>query len=230
MDSSYPGRALHRKTIVHSDFLEAGVKINPLYDVWDFLIHGGPLAPIFWALLLGSLALAVYNLVRCPQQRTLIHAWNWFARISIGGLWWQQSLWKTPPTYGVDASGNGGLLYWMKQMIQGASIPLQSHFVANVVLPHFSAFALQVYLGEVLVAVLLILGLFGRVSAILGALMALNLWLGLYRVPSEWAWEYFFLVVIQVTFLIVRPGRSWGADALIERLPPPRFLWLKKLV
>ena len=59
--------------------------------------------------------------------------------------------------------------------------------------------------------------------------MALNLWLGLYRNPSEWAWEYFFLVVIQVTFLIVRPGRSWGADALLERQLPVKFGWLNKL-
>ncbi len=205
------------------------MKTNPIQDVWDFLIHSGPLGPLFLILLLAALGLAVYNLKRLPEQRTLQHAWIWFARVTIGGLWWQQSLWKAPPTYGVDPSGNGGLLYWMKQMVDGAAIPLQSHFVEHVVLPHFSLFAPQVYLVEVTIAVLMVLGLLGRVSSILGALMAINLWLGLYRVPNEWAWEYYFLIVIQITFLFVHPGRSWGADALLERLPPGRFDWLKRL-
>ena len=205
------------------------MKINPLYDVWDFLLHSEPLRPVLWILVLASLALAASCLTRLPEQRTLRHAWNWFARVTIGGLWWQQSLWKAPPTYGVAPDGSGGLLYWMKEMVTGSAFPVQSHFVEHIIIPHFSFFAPQVYLVEVAIAVLLILGLFGRIAGVLGALMAMNLWLGLYRVPSEWAWEYYFLVVIQVTFLLLRPGRSWGADALIDRLPEGRFDWLKQL-
>ena len=208
---------------------ERVLKINPVFDVWDFLIHGGALGVVFLLLLLASVALAVFNLMRDPAQRTGGHAWNWFVRVAIGGLWWQQSLWKTPPTYGVDADGNGGLRYWMEQMVQYASTPLQSHFVANTILPHFAFFAPQVYLGEVLVAGLLMLGLFNRLAAVLGALMALNLWLGLYRSPTEWIWAYFFLVVIQVTFVILRPGRSWGADAILNHRALDKFDWLKRL-
>jgi hypothetical protein len=63
------------------------------------------------------------------------------------------------------------------------------------------------------------LGLAMRFGALLGALMAINLWLGLYRTPNEWPWTYFFLIVIQLLFVIYRAGRSLGADALIaERL------------
>jgi uncharacterized membrane protein YphA (DoxX/SURF4 family) len=66
-----------------------------------------------------------------------------------------------------------------------------------------------------LVAVSLMLGLFTRVGGFIGALMAINLWLGLYRSPSEWPWTYFFLVVIQIMFVAYRPGRSFGLDALM---------------
>jgi uncharacterized membrane protein YphA (DoxX/SURF4 family) len=60
------------------------------------------------------------------------------------------------------------------------------------------------------------LGLFTRLGGAIGALMAINLWLGLYRSPSEWPWTYFFLVVIQIMFVAYRPGRSLGLDALMH--------------
>ena len=51
---------------------------------------------------------------------------------------------------------------------------------------------------EQAVAVSLILGLFTRLGAVLGALMAINLWLGLYNAPGEWPWTYMFLVVLEL--------------------------------
>ena len=70
---------------------------------------------------------------------------------------------------------------------------------------------------EVAIAVSLILGVFTRAGAALGALMAINLWLGLYNAPGEWPWTYMFLVVIQLLFVINPPGRSLGIDALLWR-------------
>ena len=35
------------------------MKINPLLDTWDFLIHGGPLGPIFLLLLIVPASAAV---------------------------------------------------------------------------------------------------------------------------------------------------------------------------
>ena len=73
------------------------------------------------------------------------------------------------------------------------------------------------YLIEVAIAASLILGVFTRAGAALGALMAINLWLGLYNAPGEWPWTYMFLVVIQLLFVIDPPGRSLGTDALLWR-------------
>ena len=67
------------------------------------------------------------------------------------------------------------------------------------------------------IAVSLILGVLTRVGAALGALMAINLWLGLYNAAGEWPWTYMFLVVIQLLFVIDPPGRSLGIDALLWR-------------
>jgi uncharacterized membrane protein YphA (DoxX/SURF4 family) len=80
----------------------------------------------------------------------------------------------------------------------------------------------------VLIAVTLILGLFSRLGALVGTLMAINLWLGLYRSPAEWPWTYFFLIVVQIMLLVQRPGRSLGLDAILLRhgqAPPDGGSW-----
>ena len=124
-------------------------------------------------------------------------------------MWWQQSLWKIPPNY-------DGLVYWMKQMVDHAAIPLQGELVARIVLPNIAVFGPLVYLTEVAIGISLMLGLCSRLGALAGLAMAVNLWLGLYSAPGEWPWTYFFLVVIQSLFLVDPPGRSLGVDVVLQ--------------
>jgi uncharacterized membrane protein YphA (DoxX/SURF4 family) len=204
------------------------MKTNPFSDTLAFLTHPGWTTYVFWLLLIASVVIAAVNVRRDSSQRTVLHRWNWLARLFLGAMWWQQSLWKLPPTYTDQPDGSGGLRYWMGEMAKWASTGLQQHFVKDVVLPNFYFFAPQVYLSEVLVAVTLLLGLFSRLGAFVGALMAINLWLGLYRSPAEWPWTYFFLVVIQIMFLASPPGRSLGLDAILlrkQQASPDRGLW-----
>jgi len=193
------------------------MRVNPFVDVGTFLIQGSWTTLFFWLLLAGSILIAAINLIQDQEQRSIRHLVTWVLRVCIGAMWWQQSLWKLPPTYTDHPDGSGGLMQWMKAMTVYASSEVQRDFVKNVVLPHFYFFAPQVYLSEVLIAVSLILGLFTRLGGMLGALMALNLWLGLYLSPSEWPWTYFFIFAIQVMFIMTAPGRSLGLDAMILR-------------
>jgi uncharacterized membrane protein YphA (DoxX/SURF4 family) len=186
------------------------MRTNPFSDALDFLTQGEWTSYVFALLALASVVIAAVNLWRDASQRSVLHLWNWLARFFIGAMWWQQSLWKLPPTY-------GGLRYWMDEMVKWASTSLQRHFVKEVVLPHFYFFAPQVYFSEVLIAVTLMLGLFSRLGAFIGTLMAINLWLGLYRSPGEWPWTYFFLIIVQIMLLVQRPGRSLGLDAILLR-------------
>jgi hypothetical protein len=89
--------------------------------------------------------------------------------------------------------------------------------VQDIVLPNIVLFGPLVYAVEVLIAVFLMLGLLTRIGADLGALMALNLWLGLYLAPGEWPWTYALIVIVQLLFAIDPPGRSLGADVLLCR-------------
>src|SRR6266404_6206109 len=84
----------------------------------------------------------------------------------------------------------------------------------------FYVFALLV------IASLLITGTAVRLSGIIGAAMAINLWLGLYSTHGEWPWTYFFLIVVQLMFALNRAGRSLGVDALIvHRLREASTQW-----
>jgi uncharacterized membrane protein YphA (DoxX/SURF4 family) len=158
---------------------------NPAYDVLGFLSKPAwPTAP-FWLLLIGSCVIAAVVIRRQPGQRTVRDVAIWLLRFIVGVMWWQQSLWKIPPNY-------DGLIYWMKQMVDHAAIPLQSELVARIVLPNIAIFGPLVYLTEVGIGISLMLGLCARLGALAGVGMAVNLWLGLYSAPGEWPWTYFF--------------------------------------
>ncbi len=194
------------------------MRVNPLWDTFNFLTQNWWPIYVFWLLLLGSIGIALVNLARHPQQRTGRHLWTWVLRVFIGGLWWQQTLWKLPPTYTDNPDGvSGGLHFWIGEMIQHAAFSAQSWLVQHVVQPNFYLFAPQVYLTEVAIAVSLMLGLLTRVGGLLGALMATNLWLGLYRANYEWPWAYFFLILLQITLTVYAAGRSLGLDAMLIR-------------
>ena len=183
---------------------------NPAYDVLGFLTKPAWPTALFWLLLFGSCVIAAVIIMRQPGQRTVRDVATWLLRFIGGVMWWQQSLWKIPPNY-------DGLIYWMKQMVDHAAIPLQSELVARIVLPNIAVFGPLVYLTEVGIGISLMLGLCSRLGALAGVGMAVNLWLGLYSAPGEWPWTYFFLVVIQFLFLVDPPGRSLGADVLLQQ-------------
>ena len=186
---------------------------NPVGNALAFLVATDKLwfTVAFWLLLLGSAAVALQVWRTVPAQRNARHIGIGLLRVIVACMWWQQSLWKIPPHY------DWGLIHWMQEMVEHASTALQSVLVRDVVLPNIAVFGPLVYAIEVAIAVSLILGVATRLGAALGALMAINLWLGLYNAPGEWPWTYMFLVVIQLIFVIDPPGRSLGVDALVWR-------------
>jgi uncharacterized membrane protein YphA (DoxX/SURF4 family) len=184
---------------------------NPFTDALAALADTDFPKPLFWLLLLGCATAAVLVWRRDPAQRSIEHIGRCLLRVIVGTMWWQQSLWKVPPHY------DWGLIHWMQEMVEHGSIQVQSDLVRDLVLPNIRIFGPLVYAIEVAIAVSLILGLATRLGALLGGLMAINLWLGLYNAPGEWPWTYMFLVVLQLIYLIDPPGRSLGFDALAWR-------------
>jgi uncharacterized membrane protein YphA (DoxX/SURF4 family) len=193
---------------------------NPFHDLMQFLqkttIHGRFPIYAFVALLLASFIIALINFARTPEQRTMEKTYTWLARLFVGGMWYQQMLWKMPLSFTESPDGSGGLRYWMGEMVKYAGFKQHATLVNDLMLPHFKLFAFQVWAGETFIAVSLMLGLFTRLGGLLGTLMAINLWLGLYNRPHEWPWTYFFLILLNGFFVFLRAGRALGIDALIS--------------
>lgn len=198
------------------------MKVNPLVDTWVFLIGAtsdqvalGAARYVFVALFLGLLGGSVFVARACwradPAQRSAGNLLTWLFRVLIGCMWFQGALWKLPLPV------SGGLQYWTEQMAQHAAFPFYGALVRDVMLPHMAIVDPLVFLAEMGMAVSYILGLAVRPVAVLGALYALGLWIGLYRSPAEWPWEYIFLAIVQGTFAVHAAGRSLGLDALLGR-------------
>jgi uncharacterized membrane protein YphA (DoxX/SURF4 family) len=179
---------------------------NVATDTVAFLTNPAWPTAVYWILLLASIVIAVRAWRADPAQRSIQAVGIWLMRLMMGTMWWQGSLWKIPPNF-------DGLVYWMKQVVEHAAIPLQATLYARLVIPNIAVFGPLVYVTEALIAVSLILGRWTRLFSILGLLMGLNLWLGLYSAPGEWPWTYGFLIIIQTLFVIGPPGRCLGLDA-----------------
>lgn len=184
------------------------IRTNPLSDGLTFLTENYWATPTFWGILVASLVIAAVAYETLHEQRTADHLFRYGVRGVVGLMWWQQSLWKIPPDF-------EGLRHWVDEMVKNAALPIQAKVIGAIVLPNFVSFGYLIYAVEVAIGVSLILGLFVRASSTVGALLIFSIYLGLYRLDSEWPWTYVFLVLLMVIFAVERYGRSLGADALL---------------
>src|SRR5581483_2583659 len=184
------------------------MRTNPFSDGLFFLTENYWATPTFWAILIVSLIIAALVFAFSKEQRTPDHLVRYVVRGIVGLMWWQQSLWKVPPDF-------DSLRHWVEEMIKNTAFPIQAELLEKLVLPNFTAFGYLIYSLEVIIGISLIVGLFVRATSTIGALMILNIYLGLYRSETEWPWTYAFLVLLMIIFAVERYGRSLGADALI---------------
>ena len=198
---------------------------NPFTDVWhfltattgDYLRLGGwryLVLALFWALLIGGIAIALRNWREDSEQRSGRHLGILLVRVLIGCLWFQGMLWKLPLPV------SDGLQYWTEQESTGAAFEFHRTFMKDFVLPHMSVFGPIVFLAELVFAGSLMLGLAVRFVGVLAIAYTLQLWLGLYGNPSEWPWTYMCLALLTFMLVLDAAGRSLGLDAWLRREVP----------
>lgn len=198
------------------------MKTDPFNDAWAFLLGNTPdheslgalryvFVALFAVLLVASILIAGAAWRRDPAQHTAAHLWTWLFRVLMGSMWFQGAIWKLPLPV------SSGLQYWTGQMAENAAFPFYTDLVRGLILPNMAAFDPVALAAELGLAVSFMLGITVRPVAVLGVLYVLGLWIGLYRHPAEWPWEYVFIAIVQGQFAVHNAGRSLGLDAL--RLP-----------
>lgn len=88
-------------------------------------------------------------------------------------------------------------------------------------------FAVFQLVGELLLGLGLLVGLFTPLAALGAALFFFNLFLA-YLGGNEWIWTYVLLTVSALVVALAQSGRAWGLDSLLLRRlgePPGGPIW-----
>src|SRR6266487_2002340 len=136
-------------------------------------------------------------------------------RIFVGYLWFQQLFWKMPPDF-------AGLYSYIIRESQHTIVPgygfiLQHTFLSGCTSLHattgcilFAPLAAGEWIAELIVAISLMFGIFTRIGAILGTVLAFQLYVGLGY--TEWLWTYGMLVLLCLFLTAIPVGRRLGVD------------------
>lgn len=132
-------------------------------------------------------------------------------RILLGVLWLANLSWKLPPDLGKH--DDEGLLYNFERAEQYAVVGPLRDFTREVVIPHFTLFGWLVFLAELTAGLLLLLGLWTRVGALMGLIQSITIALLVVRAPNEWVWTYVMFVAIGLVVLLTPSGSKLSLDA-----------------
>jgi thiosulfate dehydrogenase (quinone) large subunit len=140
------------------------------------------------------------------------------ARIATGVVFVFLGVWKTFWTsFAYSQMGQA-----LAQYIQHDAVGIYRGFLAKVVAPHPVFFGYVVGIGELLVGLSLVLGLWVRPLALYGMFYMFNLILATWRAPAPGAapWRYLAnqlehipLLLLFAVFFATRAGEKWGLDA-----------------
>jgi uncharacterized membrane protein YphA (DoxX/SURF4 family) len=94
--------------------------------------------------------------------------------------------------------------------------PWYKTFLQHYVMPHSELFGYLVMTGEISVGVCLLLGLFTRLSALIGLFMVVNYYLGpgTARGGFMLAHQQIFILALAI-FVLAAPGRTLGLDSVL---------------
>ena len=124
------------------------------------------------------------------------------------------------------AFAHGGFQNYLQGYIQNDAVSFYRPFLAHVVLPHAVFLGYVVGILELWIAASLLLGLWVRVSSVIGALFMVNLAFATWWEPGHGVplWRYFGaelstlpLLLLFLIFCASDAGRTWGLDGALQR-------------
>ncbi|OGB92997.1 MAG: hypothetical protein A2Z31_07815 [candidate division NC10 bacterium RBG_16_65_8] len=137
-------------------------------------------------------------------------------RILFGLMYLDMALQKAPWVV-TDGHRFGWLYGWIEKEIAHPTFGFYTAFLKNVFLPNFTFFGYMGFFTEIALAISFVLGLFTVLGGAGGTLWMVNIAMGGYSVPGEWAWLWMLLIVPQIVFAHSRAGRVLGVDQILHR-------------
>ena len=148
-----------------------------------------------------------------PKPTTLINDWTIGAvRIAAGLLWLANLEWKRPPDFGAHL--HNGLYKYVDGAVSHPVFTPWSWIVKHIVLQHYTLFGWSTLLLESSLAALLLLGLWTRPVALLGAVNSLVIGLSVLHYPNEWPWSYYLMIALHLLLFATAAGRCVGLDGV----------------
>jgi uncharacterized membrane protein YphA (DoxX/SURF4 family) len=140
------------------------------------------------------------------------HAVIGLMRIAAGLLWLANLNWKRPPDFGRHQKN--GLYKYVDGAVTHEVFPPWSWFVENVVLKNYTLCGWSTLLLESALAALLLLGLWTRPVALLGAANSVAIALSVLYYPNEWPWSYYLMVALHLVLFATAAGQFVGLDGV----------------
>ena len=120
---------------------------------------------------------------------------------------------------------HGGFQQYLQGWVQGGAVSFFRLFLADLVLPHAVFFGYLVGVIELFIGICLLLGLWVRPVAVLGALYMLTLTLATWWEPGHGMppWQYYGaeldhlpLLFLFIIFFAGDAGQEWGLDGYLQ--------------
>ena len=157
------------------------------------------------------------------EERTSL-IWIALLRIMLGVL--ILTTWGSNLTKGFYTPD--GLLYFFTDVFpQSAnSLGWYAAFIDNVILPIRGVFAPFQLVGEFILGLFLLIGVFTPITSVFTAFFIINTFLASFG--HDWPWSYITILSILFVLFMTKAGRSLGVDAwLLKKRGEPKipFLW-----
>ncbi len=116
---------------------------------------------------------------------------------------------------------HGGFQTYLQDFVANSAVSFYRPVLADLILPHAVFWGYVVGVGELLIGVSLLIGLWVRPASILGMLFLVNMVLSTWWGPGHGApvWRYFGaeldhlpLLLLFIIFFAADAGRVWGLD------------------
>jgi uncharacterized membrane protein YphA (DoxX/SURF4 family) len=116
---------------------------------------------------------------------------------------------------------HGGFQTYLQDYIANSAASFYRPVLAGVVLPHVAFFSYIVGVGELLIGISLLIGLWVRPACVVGILFLINMVLATWWEPGHGVpvWRYFGneldhlpMLLLLIIFFAADAGRVWGLD------------------